>query len=182
VASVSWPTRPPGQHVLRRIRLCQRRFGQVGHGTGLRGLGRRVQRRACRACERRRQLSQHRGKQHRRPRYVQHHRDRGDPRRQQQPRRRPDGHRRNGSAERSSRRRRSRRAQRGADAMDLSGHHSNPPAPLEALLEGASCDPETRLKAPEDARTCPTAETIGIAHPRQRCVIDAVSQVLRDEG
>jgi hypothetical protein len=69
--------------------------------------------------------------------------------------------------------------------VDLSGHHSNPPAPLEALLDGTACDARARLQAPENGPTCaPGApgEAVGAAHPRQGRIIDAVSQVLSEEG
>jgi hypothetical protein len=68
--------------------------------------------------------------------------------------------------------------------MDLSGHHSNPPAPLEALLNGAPSDPETGLEATVDPRTCAPGtpwKAVGAAHPRQGRIIDAISQVLADE-
>jgi hypothetical protein len=69
--------------------------------------------------------------------------------------------------------------------MDLSGHHSNPPAPLEALLNDASCDTGARLDATEDARICAPGTpgtAVGAAHPRQGRIIDAISQVLSEEG
>lgn len=65
--------------------------------------------------------------------------------------------------------------------MDLSGHHSNPPAPLEGLLSGASSAAEA---AREHSRTCATGApggAVGAAHPRQGRIIDAISQVLVDE-
>jgi len=70
-------------------------------------------------------------------------------------------------------------------SVDLSGHHSNPPAPLEALLNGACCDAETRCEATEDSRTCALGSAGGAvlaAHPRQGRIIDAISQVLTGEG
>ena len=72
----------------------------------------------------------------------------------------------------------------GPQAMDLSGHHSNPPAPLDALLSDASSDAEARLEATEDARICAPGTpgtAVGAAHPRQGRIIDAVSQVLSEE-
>jgi hypothetical protein len=69
--------------------------------------------------------------------------------------------------------------------MDLSGHHSNPRAPLEALLDGASGDAETRRGAAENGRPSAlgaTAEAVRAAHPRQGRIIDAIRQVLGDEG
>ena len=65
--------------------------------------------------------------------------------------------------------------------MGLSGHHSNPPAPLEALLNDASSDTEATR---EHSRTCATGArggAIGAAHPRQGRIIDAISQVLSEE-
>jgi hypothetical protein len=70
-------------------------------------------------------------------------------------------------------------------SMDLSGHHSNPRGPLEALLDGASCHAEARLQATEDGRVCAPVtpgETVAAAHPRQGRIIDAIAQVLSDEG
>jgi hypothetical protein len=67
--------------------------------------------------------------------------------------------------------------------MDLSGHHSNPRGPLEALLDGASCHAEARLQATEDGRVCAPVtpgETVGAAHPRQGRIIDAIARVLWD--
>ena len=69
--------------------------------------------------------------------------------------------------------------------MDLSGHHSNPPVTLEALLNDPPYATETRLDATEDARnnapgTPGTA--VGDAHPRQGRIIEAISQVLSEEG
>ncbi len=69
--------------------------------------------------------------------------------------------------------------------MDLSGHHSNPPAPLEALLNDASCDAGARREATEDSRTCASGaagEALGDSHPRQGRIIDAISQVLIEQG
>src|SRR5450631_1474443 len=65
--------------------------------------------------------------------------------------------------------------------MDLSGHHSNPPAPLEALLNGPPSDDDVRR---EHTRTCATRApdgVLGAAHPRQGRIIDAISHVLTDE-
>jgi hypothetical protein len=63
--------------------------------------------------------------------------------------------------------------------VDLSGHHSNPPAPLEALLDGTSPDPKTRLEAAVDCRAPgPRGTAVRAAHPRQGRIIDAISQVL----
>jgi HB1, ASXL, restriction endonuclease HTH domain len=53
------------------------------------------------------------------------------------------------------------------------------------LLKDASCDPEARVAASEDARFCApeTPETaVAAAHPRQGRIIDAISQVLSEEG
>jgi len=65
--------------------------------------------------------------------------------------------------------------------MDLSGHHSNPPGPLEGLLNGAS----NRGNASRDhRRTCATEApggALAAAHPRQGRIIDAISQVLNEE-
>ncbi len=65
--------------------------------------------------------------------------------------------------------------------MDLSGHHSNPRARLEALLN----DPYSNGEAGrEHSRTCATGApggALGGAHPRQGRIIDAISQVLVDE-
>jgi hypothetical protein len=69
----------------------------------------------------------------------------------------------------------------GLSEMDLSGHHSNPSAPLEALLGGPSRDSDARC---EQGRTCATGGpgwALGAAHPRQGRIIDAISQVLADE-
>jgi len=65
--------------------------------------------------------------------------------------------------------------------VDLSGHHSNPQAPLEGLLNGAS----SRGKASrERSGTCAT-EALGgalaAAHPRRGRIIDAISEVLIGE-
>ncbi len=65
--------------------------------------------------------------------------------------------------------------------MDLSGHHSNPPAPLQVLLDGTSPDPKTRFEAAVDRRACaprPPGTAVRAAHPRQGRIIDAISQVL----
>jgi hypothetical protein len=65
--------------------------------------------------------------------------------------------------------------------MDLSGHHSNPPAPLEALLNGPSSDAEA---ACEQGRACAAGArgwALGAAHPRQGRIIDAISEVLVDQ-
>jgi hypothetical protein len=75
--------------------------------------------------------------------------------------------------------------QQGFSEMDLSGHHSNPPAPLEALLNDASSDAEARREATENGRTCASGapdEAVCAAHPRQGRIIDAISQVLIEEG
>jgi HB1, ASXL, restriction endonuclease HTH domain len=69
--------------------------------------------------------------------------------------------------------------------MDLSGHHSNPRAPLDALLDDASCDAGARREATEDRPTCARGTprgAVGAAHPRQGRIIDAISQVLSEEG
>jgi len=69
--------------------------------------------------------------------------------------------------------------------MDLSGHHSNPLAPLEALLDCTSYDAAARLHEAEDGRICcpeTPREPIGAAHPRQGRIIDAIAQVLSDRG
>jgi hypothetical protein len=69
--------------------------------------------------------------------------------------------------------------------MDLSGHHSNPREPLEALLNGASSGAEVRREATEDRRTCASGaprEAIGAAHPRLGRIIDAISQALTEAG
>jgi|SRR5271166_691029 len=69
--------------------------------------------------------------------------------------------------------------------MDLSGHHSNPRAPLETLLDRASCGAETRLEATEYGRTCGPVvpeEAVGAAHPRQGRLIKAITRVLSEEG
>jgi len=73
----------------------------------------------------------------------------------------------------------------GFRVVDLSGHHSNPRAPLEALLDGTSCDATVRLEADEDRRVCALGtpgEPIGAAHPRRGRIVDAISRVLWDEG
>jgi hypothetical protein len=65
--------------------------------------------------------------------------------------------------------------------MDLSGHHSNPPAPLDALLNDPSGDAEAGR---EQARPCATGapgKALGAPHPRQGRIIDAISRVLTDE-
>jgi len=67
--------------------------------------------------------------------------------------------------------------------VGLSGHHSNPPAPLEALLEGVSSYRNARFEAAEDrrARAPVTAGTgLDAAHPRQGRIIDAIARVLVD--
>ena len=65
--------------------------------------------------------------------------------------------------------------------VELSGHHSDPPAPLEGLLNDAS----SRSGAGrEPGRTCATQAAggaLGAAHPRQGRIIDAISRVLIDE-
>jgi hypothetical protein len=69
--------------------------------------------------------------------------------------------------------------------MDLSGHHSNPPAPLEGLLNCPPYETESRLGATEDARIGAPGtrgKAFGAAHPRQGRIIDAISQVLSQEG
>jgi hypothetical protein len=68
--------------------------------------------------------------------------------------------------------------------MDLSGHHSNPPAPLEALLGGAQLHPKTGLETSVDPRTHAPGTpvtAVGAAHPRQGRIIDAISKVLAEE-
>jgi hypothetical protein len=66
--------------------------------------------------------------------------------------------------------------------MDLTGHHSNPPRHLEALLEGRSDD---RVERPEagDRHDCGTGRTvspIGSWHRRHDWVLEAVIRVLVD--
>jgi len=73
----------------------------------------------------------------------------------------------------------------GLSEMDLSGHHSNPPAPLEALLDDAVYCARAGLPEPESGRTCaPGAlrESARAAHPRQGRILDAISQVLSRDG
>jgi len=69
--------------------------------------------------------------------------------------------------------------------MGLSGHHSNPPGPLEALLNGASCEAGGHLDTAEGsrigARGAP-GEAVGAKHPRQGRIIDAITRVLSDHG
>ena len=65
--------------------------------------------------------------------------------------------------------------------VDLSGHHSNPPGPLEALL----CDADANRRASNDGRTrAPRdpGQAVGAAHPRQGRIISAIAQVLGDAG
>jgi hypothetical protein len=64
--------------------------------------------------------------------------------------------------------------------VDLTGHHSNPPEPLGALLEG-------RLNVGVDTmgRSCDAAEAcspIGSRHRRHDWVLDAVIRVLADRS
>lgn len=66
--------------------------------------------------------------------------------------------------------------------MGLSGQHSNPPAPLEALLNHASSDAEASREQSQTCSTGARGEAIGAAHPRQGRIIDAISQVLIEEG
>jgi len=73
----------------------------------------------------------------------------------------------------------------GISETDLSGHHSNPPGPLEALLNDTVCDAGTNRKASNDGRTrAPRApgQAVGAAHPRQGRIISAIAQVLGDTG
>ncbi len=65
--------------------------------------------------------------------------------------------------------------------MELSGHHCNPPTPLEALLNAPSRDVEARC---EQGRKCAIGApdgALGAAHPRQARIVDAISRVLIDE-
>ncbi len=58
--------------------------------------------------------------------------------------------------------------------MDLNGHHSNPPAPLEGWLNDASGD---AAGGPEQSRTCGArGGAIGAAHPHPGRIVDAISQ------
>jgi len=69
--------------------------------------------------------------------------------------------------------------------MDLSGRHSNPPAPLEALLNDSSGDAEARRAGTEDRRAYASGapgEAVCAAHPQQGRIIDAISRVLAEEG
>lgn len=69
--------------------------------------------------------------------------------------------------------------------MDLSGHHSNPPGPLEGLLDAASCGAGGRLEATQGGRVgapVTLGAAVGAAHPRQGRIIDAIAQVLGDQG
>jgi hypothetical protein len=57
------------------------------------------------------------------------------------------------------------------EARDLSGHHSNPPAPLKALLSGRSNDDDVRR---EHTRTCATRAPrihgkVGLSTPSRTC-------------
>jgi len=62
--------------------------------------------------------------------------------------------------------------------MDLSGHHSNPLAPLECLLhrpysQGEGSRRTRATEAPGGA--------LSAAHPRHGRIIDAISRVLHEE-
>lgn len=68
--------------------------------------------------------------------------------------------------------------------VGLSGHHSNPSAPMEALLAGVPFRPDTGVETsvgpPTRAHGKPGAP-VGAAHPRQGRIIDAISKVLAEE-
>ena len=66
--------------------------------------------------------------------------------------------------------------------MDLSGHHSNPPASLEALLRYPSNGVEAER---EHVRACASGARVGLpraAHPRQGRITEAIVTVLGDQA
>ena len=65
--------------------------------------------------------------------------------------------------------------------MDLSGHHSNPPAPLEALLNRPHSDAEARTELGRPCATGAARRAPGTAHPQRGRIIDAICQVLADD-
>ncbi len=65
--------------------------------------------------------------------------------------------------------------------MDLSGHHSNPRAPLEALLNEPSGDDEDGREHRRKRAFRPPGGAPATAHSRHGRVIDAISQVLINE-
>ncbi len=67
--------------------------------------------------------------------------------------------------------------------MDLSGHHSNPSGPLEALLQGplgGEMAPSARSHADRLLVPRQGARAFEAQHPRQGRIIDAIVQVLTD--
>jgi hypothetical protein len=64
--------------------------------------------------------------------------------------------------------------------MDLSGHHSNPRLPLEALLREPQADAEIRAVSGRTFAVSALGEAPGIEHPRQGRIIEAISQVLAE--
>jgi len=68
-------------------------------------------------------------------------------------------------------------------AMDLTGHHSNSPRPLEALLEGRSDDRVERPGAkdrPHSGAAEQAGSPIGSRHRRHDWVLEAVLRVLSE--
>jgi len=69
--------------------------------------------------------------------------------------------------------------------MDLSGHHSNPPAALEGLLGGAYLASLVPRRGRPGSLTRPSAtgnHRVGTAHPRQGRIVDAIVSALRSRG
>ncbi len=67
--------------------------------------------------------------------------------------------------------------------MDLTGHHSNPPRPLEALLEGRWDDRVERAGAkdrPDGGAAERAGSPIGSGHRRDDWVLEAVLRVLAE--
>lgn len=67
--------------------------------------------------------------------------------------------------------------------MDLTGHHSNPPRPLEALLEGRSDDRVERAGVedrPDGSAAEQAGSPIGSRHRRHDWVLEAVIRVLAE--
>lgn len=65
--------------------------------------------------------------------------------------------------------------------MDLSGHHSNPPAPVECLLHRTYSQGEGSRKGRRTRATEAPGGALSAAHPRHGRIIDAISRVLNEE-
>ncbi len=73
----------------------------------------------------------------------------------------------------------------GPPRMDLTGHHSNPRRPLEALLSRAQTTVLNRLSATRAVRTTHPpgpARTVQAEHPRSGAITRAIIRVLSDHG